>query len=259
MNVTYFKKQIKYIRKNPKKLLNKLNYHTCQYIFKKIFKEKSELSFIRTFSKTSRKEFINYLNDYKKHEKYFDEIKNKYQIVRKCNPSHQLWHKIIYLIVRIKKPKIIFETGVFEGLSTTNILLALKDNNEGKLISFDLPPKYSIKSSTDLMKFSSLPKNYLSGWLIPNELKDKWKLHLGDSKKILPKIIKKYKKIDIFLHDSLHTYEHMFWEYNIAWKHLKKKGLLLSDDVYFSKAFHKFSNIKNKKNHITHGFGLIIK
>lgn len=74
----------------------------------------------------------------------------------------------------------------------------------------------------------------------------RWNLILGDAKIELPKLLKQLKSVDIFLHDSLHTYEHMMFEYNTVWKHLSVNGLLLSDDVNekWSLAFVDFCNIK---------------
>ncbi len=37
--------------------------------------------------------------------------------------------------------------------------------------------------------------------------------------------------VDLFYHDSLHTYDHMFWEFGTALPYLSPRGLLASDDV----------------------------
>ena len=39
------------------------------------------------------------------------------------------------------------------------------------------------------------------------------------------------EKIDIFFHDSLHTYDHMMFEYLTSWDYLKEGGVLFSDDI----------------------------
>ena len=49
-------------------------------------------------------------------------------------------------------------------------------------------------------------------------------------------------KIDIFLHDSLHTYHNMLWKYETAWPFVEVNGLLLSHDVEWNSAFSKFYN-----------------
>jgi hypothetical protein len=47
--------------------------------------------------------------------------------------------------------------------------------------------------------------------------------------------------IDIFIHDSEHSYENMMFEYITAWHYLKEGGILLSDDTNLNKAFSDFS------------------
>jgi hypothetical protein len=47
----------------------------------------------------------------------------------------------------------------------------------------------------------------------------------------LPRVLEKLGKIDLFHHDSLHTYEHMTWEYETAFRYLDPSGAISSDDV----------------------------
>ena len=151
------------------------------------------------------------------------------------------------------------ETGVFDGLGTSFILQALMKNKTGTLISVDLPATKVIKGSTDLMPFQILPKNGSPGWLLSETLKKRWKLILINKRRGLGDILKKIPSIDIFLHDSLHTKEHMSWEMNLAWSKLKKRGMLLVDDVYCNRAFKEFS-VKNKRIYmIKYGLGVMKK
>jgi len=136
--------------------------------------------------------------------------------------------RLLYIACRILQPHIIIETGVNTGLSSAMILLALKKNNKGHLYSIDLPIE-------ETKKFLL---NKAVGWLVPDSLKERWTLELGDSKKILPKILNNLKRCDIFLHDSDHSYAHMIWEYETVWPFLKKA--LLSDDINQHTAFDDF-------------------
>jgi len=134
---------------------------------------------------------------------------------------------ITYCVVRKIKPDIVLETGVANGVSTFVILKALKKNRRGKLISIDI--------NSDV------------GILVSNELKDIWELRV--MKRISPyeftKIIRDLDKIDVFLHDSDHSYRWQSLEYNTVYPLLLKgEGILLSDDVHLSYAFIDF--IKNK-------------
>jgi len=44
-----------------------------------------------------------------------------------------------------------------------------------------------------------------------------------------------------FIHDSLHTYDHMTWEFETAYPHLLSGGLLFSDDALWNDSFDDFA------------------
>jgi predicted O-methyltransferase YrrM len=143
----------------------------------------------------------------------------------------RLAQKDLYLVVRAAKPEVVMETGVASGLSSLFILKALKENGSGKLYSIDLPGSQCEQSVYEL-------KDEDVGFMVPKGLKKNWSLNLGKSEDIMPKLLdKEIDGLNIFIHDSLHTYDHMMWEYIMAWKHLKDGGLLLSHDTNTSDAF----------------------
>lgn len=175
--------------------------------------------------------------------------------------SWDKWQILMYIIVRLKKPDIMVETGVFDGQSSAVILQAMEDNAKGLLVSVDYPAYCVIEGSTNSMKENCLPKGCEPGWIIPEYLKNRHKLLIGDSKKLLPKLFGQYPLIDIFFHDSLHTFRHQYFEYKTSWPYIKEGGLLLSDDISWSFAFHKFCR-ENKKSYIKlqgEGFGAALK
>ena len=135
---------------------------------------------------------------------------------------------------------------MFDGQSSAFILQAMNDNNHGSLISVDLAAVDAIHGSTDRMSETTLPPTCSSGWVIPEHLRKRHQLILGDAKLILPNLFKEYPEIDIFFHDSLHTFEHQYFEYSSVWKHLIKGGFLVSDDIFWSAAFHQFSKEKKR-------------
>lgn len=47
--------------------------------------------------------------------------------------------------------------------------------------------------------------------------------------------------MDVFLHDSEHTYENMMFEFKSVWPKLRATGLLLSDNIDWNSAFWEFS------------------
>jgi hypothetical protein len=57
---------------------------------------------------------------------------------------------------------------------------------------------------------------------------------------LLPAVVAGVPAVDIFLHDSLHTYRNMRFEYQTVWPHLREGGVLLSDDVAMNRAFGDF-------------------
>lgn len=123
-----------------------------------------------------------------------------------------------YVLVRLLKPKTVVETGVGAGVSSWTILRAMEDNQVGKLISIDLPTP-----NTEL-----LPE---VGYLVPDDLRKRWQLLKGPSQKLLPSVLSDLTEVDIFQHDSRHSYSNQMSEYLTAWPYINKGGMLVSDDV----------------------------
>jgi predicted O-methyltransferase YrrM len=169
------------------------------------------------------------------------------------------WNEFVYMAVRFVKPAIVFETGVFDGISSAVILEALRWNGRGVLVSIDLPAVKPILGSTHCMNDKTLPPETLPGWVIPDYLKERHRLLLGDSRELLPQLFRDYSKIDIFFHDSLHTADHQYFEYASAWPRLAPGGLLLSDDIFWSSAFHRFCKEVGRPYVNLGGFGAVRK
>lgn len=148
--------------------------------------------------------------------------------------------KFLYFLIRTTKPNIVVETGVAAGESTGFILQALKDNGSGKLYSIDFPFQWYVYGNHEL-HLDSLPYGKMPGYLVPERLKTNWKLIIGNTYQELPKLLERLKEIDVFIHDSEHTYKTMMFEYEFSWPHIKQNGYLLSDDVDFTNAFDGFA------------------
>jgi len=151
--------------------------------------------------------------------------------------------KVLYAVYRRKKPDVIVETGVASGESSSYILCALEKNDRGELYSIDLP----------------WWDEEQSGWLIPDYLKHRWHLTLGRSSKKLTPLLKELGGIDIFLHDSDHSYENMLWEYQTAWAYLKDRGLLLSHNIDANSAFGDFCRSVKAEGYLLGNMGVVIK
>jgi len=156
---------------------------------------------------------------------------------------------LLYVICRILKPEVVIETGVADGYSSSFILYALEKNMKGYLYSIDLPnqPGHELKEGKT------------AGWLVPKNLKKRWTLIFGSSKEKLPELLINLNKIDIFYHDSDHSYEHMMFEFNTIWKYLKPKGYLLADDITENIAFKEFVEEKKCKYIKLFKLGIAIK
>jgi predicted O-methyltransferase YrrM len=246
-NLTYFAR----VLKHPGFILNEnflLHPIASFYTSKKILQNNmSLLDGIQKLTGESLENLKKYLNDISNNTKLLNHLDDQFDVYydyignsdlnnlkfSKENPAGRLNRQsqnnagfFLYVLVRSLKPEIFVETGVSAGESSTFILQAMHDNNFGKLYSVDLPRATVEKGLTTI-----IPEGKSSGWLIPESLKDRWELHLGKSEEILPKLFSKLQNIDVFFHDSLHTYDHMMFEYQSCWDYLKDGGILFSDDI----------------------------
>jgi len=145
---------------------------------------------------------------------------------------------LLYGLVRALRPGTVVETGTASGISTAYLLAALDRNGTGRLLSIDLPfeggelQPLVAGTSIDLYDASPLPPGKEPGWAIPDELRARWELRLGDAREVLPALLAEVGEIDLFFHDSLHTREHMLFEFQKAWPALAGGGVVASDDVF---------------------------
>jgi len=133
--------------------------------------------------------------------------------------------QVLYCIIRKFRPSIMVETGVHFGLSSLVFTCGLVKNKKGKLISIDNW------------------NNEDCGCYVPKRFDSRWKLIKGRSEDILPKL--KTKKIDIFCHDSDHSYKTQLFEYEWAIRNIKKDGLIFSHDLGASNAWFDFTKKYN--------------
>jgi predicted O-methyltransferase YrrM len=130
-----------------------------------------------------------------------------------------------YVICRALRPRVVVETGVGSGVTTSFILQAMAANDEGRLWSIDLPP---------------IGAEQFAGSFVPQPLRSRWTLRRGRSRDLLPQLLNDLPAPDVFLHDSLHTTRNMTFEFQAAWQKMNPGGVLLSDDIHMSKAFARF-------------------
>lgn len=170
----------------------------------------------------------------------------------------------LFALVREFRPRILVETGVCNGVSTAVLLAALARNGEGHLYSVDLPEHtdttYPPGSFWEGKLGAVVPRGQQPGWLVPDRLRGHWTLRLGRSQEVLPHLLEELGSIDFFLHDSEHSYECMSFEYDLAWRHLRPGGLLVSDDTTWNTAFADFSRaVEREPDFLDRKVGFLVK
>jgi predicted O-methyltransferase YrrM len=130
-------------------------------------------------------------------------------------------HKIHYQdllagVVRQVRPEVMIETGVESGFSSEHFLTAMDSVGAGHLFSCD--PQ---------------PSGFYDSYPIVHP---RFTFIREPSFTALDKIFKATGRVDIFLHDSDHSYGVMAWEFEWAWKHVRKGGVIASDDCGWGEA-----------------------
>jgi len=132
--------------------------------------------------------------------------------------------RLCYALCRATKPKIVVETGVCYGVTSAFVLKALETNGLGSLHSIDLPPM-----------------GITVGALVPEVLRPRWELHIGLSRRLLPKLLRHLRRVDFFIHDSGHTYRNMRREFLDVSGFLAPGAVVLADDVEGNTAFQEWT------------------
>lgn len=150
----------------------------------------------------------------------------------------------LYALVRRLRPDRMLETGVCNGLSSAVILRAMQANGAGRLSSVDLPEFSGERGGAQAFWSGKggavVPAGLAPGWLVPQELRSRWDLHLGRSASLLPPLLDELGPIDCFLHDSEHSFENQSFEFEAAARHLRPGGILVASDTGASSAFDAF-------------------
>lgn len=124
-----------------------------------------------------------------------------------------------YCVVRAIRPSVVVETGSHDGLGTALLARALWRNaaagSPGVVLSFDVDPA--------------------SGWLVDESLEPYVERHIGDARDTLPAALAD-RRVGVFVHDSLHTYEHERFELETALVHRDDVIVLISDNSHASTA-----------------------
>ncbi len=162
-----------------------------------------------------------------------------------------LYRACQYALARALGAKAIVETGVLHGLSSAFLLQGLADNAAGgKLVSIDYPSTFEAGPSNQDGFVETLPPDLGSGWIVADELREYWDLRLGMSTELLAPVVAKLGAIDLFVHDSDHSYDTMTFEFETIWPALRSGGILLADNIDVNTSFFDFSRSVGRQPYV---------
>ena len=139
--------------------------------------------------------------------------------------------ELIFYASEFTSAKNVLETGVAYGWSSLAALLSLQKRN-GTLYSSDMP-------------YLGQNGDQFVGVIVPEKLKKLWRLFRFADKESLPKIFSENDIFDVIHYDSDKSYDGRVWAYNELYKHLRKGGVFLSDDIGDNSAYQDFCEINN--------------
>lgn len=153
----------------------------------------------------------------------------------------------LYWLVRQQNPRVIVQTGVCNGLSSAFMVLALaKNQSQGKLHAVDIQQVFDPLDPwwTNPQECYGvvIPEGKTSGWLVPDCHHTHFSVSQGDAKRLLPELVDKLDSIDMFYHDSDHTYDHMMFEFREVKRRLRPGGLIVADDISWNSSLWDFAD-----------------
>ncbi|HTT73158.1 MAG TPA: class I SAM-dependent methyltransferase [Thermoplasmata archaeon] len=110
----------------------------------------------------------------------------------------------LYTIARLLRPRHVVEVGVSSGVSSAYLLKALARNGAGTLHSIDLPSFPKNRRTGRSYSSWTLPPGRNPGWAIPDDLRDRWDLTLGDKADLIPYLAERLPRVEMFVYDVPH-------------------------------------------------------
>jgi hypothetical protein len=135
----------------------------------------------------------------------------------------------IWCAVRHAQPESVVETGVAHGVSSRVALEGLNLNDRGHLWSIDIanPINLSVHGTT--------------GVAVTDGCRPRWTYVEGESKRVMPPLMAKVGQVNLFIHDSLHTFKNTLFEMEQAATVMPAGGVMLIDDVRSHDGFATFA------------------
>jgi predicted O-methyltransferase YrrM len=136
--------------------------------------------------------------------------------------------RLAYTVCRATRPSTVLETGVAYGVTTAFVLKALAENGRGSLHSIDRPP------------WAPEAERFV-GYFVPRDMSERWTLHAGTTKRVLPRLLPELRIVDLLVRDSLYTYPTVLRELRAVTPFLSSGAVVLSDDVEQNEAFRRWA------------------
>jgi hypothetical protein len=126
---------------------------------------------------------------------------------------------------------VVVETGVARGVTSRIVLEALARSEHGHLWSIDQP--HLLEANLHAQ----------TGAAVPHALSSRWTYIEGSSRRQLPAVLRSLNgRVDVFLHDSLHTSRNTRYEMGQVYPALSTGGLMIVDDISTHQGFSTFAN-----------------
>jgi predicted O-methyltransferase YrrM len=138
--------------------------------------------------------------------------------------------RTIWCLIRRLRPVNVVETGVAHGMTSRFILEALETIGAGRLWSIDLPPLNPMTRQEVgvAVRQTGVPV-------------ERWTYIAGTSRRRLPALLSRLGRIDLFIHDSMHSNRNVMFELECAWRYLSAGGVIVVDDIDVNPAFDTFT------------------
>ena len=175
--------------------------------------------FIAEFFEVSYSSVNVYANEFLSNRSLTEHLAQMLKAEKSTRDSEPVFGRRIawYIIARIRKPKVILESGIYQGVGSLVLLEALKINESegfpGKYYGIDIDPK--------------------SGSFLNGFADDRAKLLFGDSIEMISEID---ELIDLYINDGDHNPEYEYREIKALQQHLSPKAVLIADNAHVSPA-----------------------
>jgi hypothetical protein len=118
-----------------------------------------------------------------------------------------------------KHPDVVVETGVAHGVTSRIVLEALGRNDTGHLWSIDLPHPLDNRLHRE------------TGAAVTDAGRERWTYLEGSSRQRLPALIAGTGRVDLFIHDSLHTAKNTLFETEQVASVMSAGAVMMVDDI----------------------------